>query len=38
MKQKNITEDEAYSSIRNLSMKKRVTMEEISQIIVMSEE
>ncbi|WP_461614677.1 ANTAR domain-containing response regulator [Clostridium sp. Marseille-QA1073] len=38
MKQNGITEDEAYSNIRNLSMKKRVTMEEISQIIVMSEE
>lgn len=38
MRQNGITEDEAYSNIRNLSMKKRVTMEEISQIIVMSEE
>ncbi|GAA0116931.1 ANTAR domain-containing response regulator [Clostridium senegalense] len=38
MKQRNITEDESYKYIRNLSMKKRVTMDEISKIIIMSEE
>lgn len=38
MKNEGISEQEAYASIRNLSMKKRVTMEEISQIILMSEE
>lgn len=33
-----ITEQEAFSMIRNLSMKKRVTMEDISEIIIMSKD
>lgn len=36
MNQQGITEEEAYSMIRNLSMKKRVSMEHISEIIIMS--
>jgi len=35
MNQQNITEEEAFSSLRNLSMKKRVPIEEISKIIIM---
>lgn len=38
MKQQDITEDEAYSMIRNLSMKKRVKMEDIAEIIIMSKD
>lgn len=38
MKQRSISEDEAYTYIRNLSMKKRVNMEEIARIIIISEE
>ena len=36
MKNKGITEEEAFSEIRKLSMQKRISMEEISQIIIMS--
>ncbi|SHH48176.1 response regulator receiver and ANTAR domain protein [Clostridium collagenovorans DSM 3089] len=36
MNQKSITEEEAYITLRNLSMDKRVTMKEIAEIIVMS--
>lgn len=35
MNQKEITEEEAFSYLRNLSMKKRVSIEEISKIIIM---
>lgn len=38
MSEQGITEEEAYSMIRNLSMKKRVTMEDISEIIIMSKD
>ncbi|MGL4730275.1 MAG: ANTAR domain-containing response regulator [Clostridium sp.] len=38
MNQRQISENDSYKYIRNLSMKKRVTMEEIAQIIIMSEE
>ncbi|MGD9567143.1 MAG: ANTAR domain-containing response regulator [Sedimentibacter sp.] len=38
MNQNNITEEEAFSRIRKLSMKKRVSMEAISEIIIMSKE
>lgn len=33
-----ISEEEAFSMIRNLSMKKRVTMSDISEIIIMSKD
>lgn len=36
MKNKGITEEEAFVEIRKLSMQKRISMEEISQIIIMS--
>lgn len=36
MKNKGITEEEAFGEIRKLSMQKRISMEEISQIIIMS--
>ncbi len=35
MEQEGITEEEAFSVIRSLSMKKRVSIEEISKIIIM---
>lgn len=35
MSQQGISEEEAFSMIRNLSMKKRVSIEEISKIIIM---
>lgn len=38
MVEQGITEQEAFSMIRNLSMKKRVTMEDISEIIIMSKD
>ncbi|CDI50351.1 ANTAR domain-containing response regulator [Clostridium tetani] len=37
MKKLNISEEDAYTHIRNISMKKRVSMEEVAQIIIMSE-
>lgn len=38
MNQEGITEEEAFSRIRKLSMKKRVSMENISEVIIMSKE
>lgn len=38
MTQHGISEEEAFSMIRNLSMKKRVTMKDIAGIIIMSKE
>ncbi len=38
MSQKGISEEEAFSSIRSLSMKKGVSMEEISKIIIISKQ
>lgn len=38
MKQQGVTEDDAYSMIRDLSMKKRVKMEDIAEIIIMSKD
>lgn len=36
MKEKNVDEDKAYAYIRELSMNKRTSMKEISEIIIMS--
>lgn len=38
MVQQGISEEEAFSMIRNLSMKKRVTMSDIAEIIIMSKD
>ncbi|MBI6871947.1 ANTAR domain-containing response regulator [Clostridium aciditolerans] len=38
MTQQGISEEEAFSMIRNLSMKKRVTMKDIAGIIIMSKD
>ncbi|MTK11896.1 MAG: response regulator [Clostridiaceae bacterium] len=38
MTQQGISEEEAFSMIRNLSMKKRVTMRDIAGIIIMSKD
>lgn len=37
MEKLNISEEDAYKHIRNISMKKRVSMEQVAQIIIMSE-
>lgn len=37
MQKLNISEEDAYTYIRNISMKKRVSMEAVAQIIIMSE-
>lgn len=37
MQKLNISEEDAYTHIRNISMKKRVSMEAVAQIIIMSE-
>lgn len=37
MQKLNISEEDAYTHIRNISMKKRVSMEQVAQIIIMSE-
>lgn len=38
MSQKGISEEEAFSTIRDLSMRKRASMEEISNIIILSKQ
>ena len=35
MKNKKITEEEAYQEIRKISMQKRITMVELSEIIIL---
>ncbi|RXM57345.1 ANTAR domain-containing response regulator [Clostridium tetani] len=37
MQKLNVSEEDAYTHIRNISMKKRVSMEQVAQIIIMSE-
>lgn len=37
MRDKNINEEEAYSKIRDISMKKRTSMKNIAEIIIMNE-
>jgi len=36
MKNKKITEEEAYQEIRKISMQKRITMVELSEIIILT--
>lgn len=36
MKNKNITEEEAYQEIRKVSMQKRMTMVELSEVIILT--
>lgn len=36
MKNKNISENEAYQDMRNISMKKRITMVDLAEIIIMT--
>ncbi|MBB6697168.1 ANTAR domain-containing response regulator [Clostridium algidicarnis] len=38
MAKNNISENDAYTNIRDISMQKRITMEEVARIIIISEE